>query len=154
MRSIACLLLVLLGPTPALAQQTASQWVWYPEKPASECLRENRWFRKTFDLPEKPQAAALWLLVDDSQRLWVNGQGPLQPLAGGEPLVLRFDVAALLQRGRNVLALIGWNGSGPAGVQPWGKAWPPSRNCTAPARLSTPSCCRNSRRRTCRDTRS
>lgn len=109
------LLLLSFCLVPAMAQQTASQWVWYPEQPANDCVRESRWFRKTFDLAEKPREASLWLLVDDSQQLWVNGQGPLSPM-GGEMHVHRYDLTALLQSGRNVLSLIGWNGGGPAGV--------------------------------------
>ena len=49
MRS-ASLALLLAYAVPCFAQQTASQWVWYPEQPASDCVRETRWFRKTFDV--------------------------------------------------------------------------------------------------------
>ncbi|MHB8997468.1 MAG: beta-galactosidase [Armatimonadota bacterium] len=115
MKSLIALLLALFS-SAALAQQTASQWVWYPEQPASECVRETRWFRKTFDLAEKPKAATLWLLVDDNQQLWVNGRGPLTPVLDEEQHVSRYDLSEALQAGRNVLALTGHNGGGPAGV--------------------------------------
>lgn len=109
-------LLALFFSLPALAQQTAAQWVWYPEQAASDCLRDTRWFRKTFDLPSKPTQSTLWLLVDDTQQLWVNGAGPLAPVKSEQLHVQRYDLTPLLQPGNNVLALTAWNGSGPAGV--------------------------------------
>lgn len=115
MKALRCCAVLLLL-TPVCAQDTASRWIWYPEQPAADCLRESRWFRKTFDLPAKPQTATLWLLVDDTRKLWVNGQGPLEPVRDETRHVAHYDLAPLLQAGRNLLALTAWNGSGPAGV--------------------------------------
>lgn len=107
--------LLLLAAASLPAQQTASQWVWYPERPAGDAVREDRFFRKTFDLPAKPAEASLWLLVDDRQTLWVNGRGPLEPVEEQQHS-RRFDLGTLLGAGRNVLAVQAWNGGGPAGV--------------------------------------
>ena len=122
MRS-ASLALLLACAVPCFAQQTAAQWIWYPEQPASDCIKESRWFRKTFDVAARfiaPNgamngAATLWLMVDDGQKLWVNGQGDLRPAASGRAWN-RYDVTGALQAGRNVLAVQGTNGTGPAGV--------------------------------------
>ena len=115
---LSCLALFLCA-LPCVAQQTAAQWVWYPEQPASDCVRQSRWFRKTFELPGGAQVpalqATLWLLVDDSQKLWVNGQGDLPVVESGRAWQ-RYDLGGALQAGRNVLAVQGTNGSGPAGV--------------------------------------
>lgn len=108
-------ILVSLCVAPAMAQQTAAQWVWYPEQPAGDCVNQNRWFRKTFELPDKPQQASLWLLVDNTQQLWVNGQGPLLPVQSDEDS-RRYDLTPLLQPGRNAIAVLGGNLTGPAGV--------------------------------------
>ncbi|MEN6301753.1 MAG: beta-galactosidase [Armatimonadia bacterium] len=108
-------LAALLFLAPAMAQDTASQWVWYPEQPASDAVRETRWFRKTFDLAEPPREASLWLLVDDNHQLWVNGQGPLTPAEAIEG-TQRYDLTAVLAQGKNVLAISAYNGGGPAGV--------------------------------------
>ncbi len=73
MRSVV-LTVLLVCAGPCLAQQTAAQWIWYPEQPASDCIKESRWFRKTFDVAAPfvapggamNRAATLWLLVDDN----------------------------------------------------------------------------------------
>lgn len=112
MRRLACLLLLALA-LPAVAQQTAARWIWYPEQPAGDCVRENRWLRKAFDLPAKPTQATLYLTVDDGRELFVNGQGPVQSAPDNGQ---RFDLGGLLQAGHNALALEVYNASGPAGA--------------------------------------
>ena len=71
MRLRPSLLLSLILAAPVCAQQTASQWIWYPEQPAADCVKEDRWFRRAFDLTAAPTQATLWLMVDDNQKLWV-----------------------------------------------------------------------------------
>ncbi len=97
------------------APMTAAQWVWYPEDAAHDCYKESRWFRASFELDAAPVEANLWLLVDDRQDLWVNGQGPLESVERREASQ-RYDLAGLLAQGRNVLAVEGWNGTSVAGV--------------------------------------
>ncbi len=108
-------LIPLLAATPVLAQQTASQWIWYPEVPAVDCVNQSRWLRRVFDLPAGVKSAALWLGVDDGARLWVNGKGPLSPVEG-RGVAQRWDLAAILHPGRNVLACEVSNGPGAAGL--------------------------------------
>ncbi len=122
MRRLVVLTLVICA-TAGFAQDTAAKWIWYPEQPASDCIKESRWFRKTFDVAARfiapggamNGAATLWLLVDDNQKLWVNGRGDLRPVETGRAWN-RYDVAGALRAGRNVLAVQGTNGTGPAGV--------------------------------------
>ncbi|MCK5802214.1 MAG: beta-galactosidase [Lentisphaeria bacterium] len=113
---VACLFtLVLTLTAPAHAQTTAAQWIWYPESPAVDCYKEFRWFRASFDLEDHIAEATLWLLVDDRHVLWLNGIGPLKPVETRDSSH-RYDVAKALARGRNVIAIEGWNGGNVAGV--------------------------------------
>ncbi|GAH33202.1 unnamed protein product, partial [marine sediment metagenome] len=107
--------LIVIAAVPVEAQQTASQWVWFPESAPNDCIRESRWLRKSFDLPADVKSAALWLLVDDRHALWVNG------VALSEPVERRgssccYDLTRLLRAGRNVIAVEAFNAGGPAGV--------------------------------------
>lgn len=108
-------LVTLLLAAPLFAQQTASQWIWYPESAPNECVNQSRWFRKSFDLPGNVKSASLWLMVDDGCRLWVSGQGPLRPTEV-HGAACRYDLSKLLQPGRNLVAIEAYNGPGPAGV--------------------------------------
>lgn len=107
------LLLVVAGPL--VAQETACQWVWYPESPAAEAVAAYRYFRRVFELPGPVRGADLWFLVDDGGEPWVNGQlvrNPTQQIASTRC----FDVTTLLRPGRNVLAARVRNDVGPAGL--------------------------------------
>lgn len=106
---------ILSGMGISEGQKTAAQWIWFPEQPATDCIRETRWLRKSFTLPAVPQRARLWLLVDDSHKIWINGQGPLEPEAKGRAW-LRYEVGPVLREGRNVLAVEAMNATGPAGL--------------------------------------
>ncbi len=109
---IGCILVIAAS---AVAQDTAAQWIWYPEDASRDCYKTSRWFRAEFDLDAAPVEASLWLLVDDRQTLWVNGQGPLEE-AERTLASLRYDLTGVVAQGRNVFALEGWNGSSVAGV--------------------------------------
>ena len=71
----AVMILILLAGV-AVAQDTAAKWIWYPEDAPHDAREQSRFFRYTFDLRQAPEDATLWLMVDDSQKLWVNGEGP------------------------------------------------------------------------------
>ena len=106
---------LLAAAVAAAAPQTAARWVWYPEDAPHDCYKDSRRFRVRFELDGVVANASLWLLVDDRQKLWVNGHGPLAP-AERRFASLRYEVGKLLARGRNVLAIEGWNGTSVAGV--------------------------------------
>ena len=66
-------------------------------------------FRRIFDLEEVPARVPLRLSADSRYVLWVNGaevgRGPIR----SQPRRLRYDeydIAAYLQRGRNVVAVL------------------------------------------------
>jgi hypothetical protein len=109
---VACSLLLTL---PALAQDTACKWIWYPESPAAEAVEADRFFRQTFDLTGPVKSADLWFLTDDGGAIWVNGQ-PLPEPAERLDATGRHDVTPLLQVGRNVLAAKVHNNLGIAGL--------------------------------------
>ncbi len=113
--TIAVALVAVVLATTASAQHTAAQWVWYPEDASHDCYKDSRWFRASFELDAAPVEANLWLLVDDRQTLWVNGEGPLESVERREAS-LRYDLTGLLTQGRNVFAIEGWNGTSVAGV--------------------------------------
>jgi hypothetical protein len=103
------------GATSLRGQDTAAKWIWYPEDPAKECVKQKRWFRKSFELRASVKSAELWFLADDRQSLWVNGHGVGDPLErrGSSQ---RYDLSERLSRGSNQLAVEGYNASGPAGI--------------------------------------
>lgn len=105
--------LVVVGP--ARAQETAAQWIWYPEDAVYEGRNADRFFRHTFELPAPPRHAELWLMVDDSQALWVNGQGPLEP-EERRAAAARYLLTDLLRMGANLLAVQAHNATSVAGV--------------------------------------
>ena len=108
-------LLMLLAAVPVEAQQTASQWIWFPESAPNDCIRESRWLRTSFDLPADVKSADLWLLVDDRHALWVNGAALSDPVER-RGSSCRYALTELLRPGRNVIAIEAYNATGPAGV--------------------------------------
>lgn len=108
-------LLMLIAAVPVEAQQTASQWIWFPESAPNDCIRESRWLRKSFDLPADVKSADLWLLVDDGHALWVNGAALSDPVER-RGSSCRYALTELLRPGRNVIAIEAYNAGGPAGV--------------------------------------
>ena len=99
----------------SVAQETAAKWIWYPEDTTSEAREQARWFRYAFELPQAPTQASLWLMVDDRQTLWVNGEGPLEP-EERNTAAWRYDLTEHLRAGANLLAIEAWNATSVAGV--------------------------------------
>ncbi len=88
------------APTP--------QWIW--TKSASD--QQVVYFRKSFELAAQPKAAKLFTTCDNKAQIWINGQD-----AGTSPdwmYPIEKDVAKLLKKGRNVIAVRGQNASGAA----------------------------------------
>lgn len=115
MHRIALLISLLLTANSALAQETAANWIWYPEVASGECVNQSRYLRKAFEVPQKPVSAHIDVVVDDRQTVFVNGQGPLSamPRDAGPP---RYDLTELLHPGKNVIAIEALNVTGPAGI--------------------------------------
>ena len=88
-----------------------AKWIWAQGDP--EEVRVIH-VRKAFSLADPPEHASIVATADNSFRLFVNGTPALEGGAWSE--LYRGDVAPLLRRGRNVLALEAKNEDGPAGV--------------------------------------
>ncbi len=80
------------------------QWIWKGPQPERN---QSVFFRKTFELPEKPQRAHLWAAAD-VMIVYVNGE-KLVLQRGWENLFYR-DIAPLLEKGENLIAVEGFNG--------------------------------------------
>ena len=85
-----------------------SRAVYLGEPPRDD--GKNRWFffRRTFDLADKPERSEIAITVDGRYRLFVNGdyvgRGPVR----ANPLFQRYDtydIAKFLRAGRNVIAV-------------------------------------------------
>lgn len=111
----ATMLFIWLATAPVFAQQTAANWIWYPEVASGECIDESRYLRKTFDLPDGFMTAFLDVVVDDQQTVFANGQGPLKPVERDSGPT-RYDLTRILRPGRNVIAIEAHNVTGPGGV--------------------------------------
>src|ERR1700730_3383359 len=69
-------------------------------------------FRKSIDLPDKPEQFIVNISADNRYRLLVNGQLASSGPARGDPAHWRYetaDLAPYLHAGRNVLAALVWN---------------------------------------------
>jgi len=113
--TVALLLTTFLLGGALHAQDTAAKWIWYPESASTDCIKQKRWFLKSFELPAAPTAAELWLLADDHQSLWVNGRR-IETSAEARGSSQRYDLRDALRAGDNVLAIEGYNAIGLAGI--------------------------------------
>jgi len=69
-------------------------------------------FRRSFDLPVKPESFIIHVSADNRYRLFVNGQSVSTGPARGDLEHWRFetvDIAPYLKKGKNVLAAVVWN---------------------------------------------
>ena len=81
-------------------------WIWFPEgNPLEDAPAAARFFRRSFELSGKgkPQAATLRIAADDRATIWLNGTklGDATNYKAPE----EFEVADLLRRGGNVIAV-------------------------------------------------
>ncbi|MGI6128315.1 MAG: family 78 glycoside hydrolase catalytic domain, partial [Planifilum sp.] len=97
------------------------KWIWYPEgNPAQGAPEAERYFRKTFHLPEDREITAgrLLLTADDGFVLYVNGErvasSPRVTDSWKEAMLV--DVASALKPGANVFAIEAINDGSAAGL--------------------------------------
>src|SRR5438309_11347357 len=100
--------LILSLAAPLFAQPANAwadaKWVW-DEPDANKVAQNNepRYLRLSFNLDAKPQAAELWITVDNVYVAYVNGQ---KVGADNEwSTIEKYDVAKHLVVGKNVLAI-------------------------------------------------
>jgi len=97
---------------PLRPRAWAAAWVWTPDQwqvAGSKCFA-----RRTFELPKRPARADIWIAVDNSYRLYVNGR--VVGAGGGWQPAERHNIAPYLQAGRNVIAVECSNADGPGGL--------------------------------------
>jgi hypothetical protein len=116
-----------LDPTyglPLPSQSASSQagppianWIWGSQTSDNQDV----YLRRAFTLPSMPKAAELYVNGDDSFTAYVNGHVlqqtiPVPPSTSTWQVTQTFDITSLMQPGKNVVAIIGHNISGAAGV--------------------------------------
>jgi hypothetical protein len=101
------------GRLPPLRPRAwAGAWVWTPDQwqvAGSRCFA-----RTTFELSQRPARAHIWIAVDNSYRLYVNGR--FVGAGGGWQPAERWNIAPYLEPGRNVIAIECANADGPGGL--------------------------------------
>ena len=107
----------------APANAPMGSWIWFPEgDPKRDAPTEPRYFRRTVTLEADSavKRATLTITADDSFTVWLNGKAIG---SGASHLNLfTFDVTAVVQKGRNVLAVQGNNSKAPVQLNPAGLA--------------------------------
>jgi putative heme-binding domain-containing protein len=132
---LTCLLLLtslamISQPLVAAPKKTpvwkGSNWVW--DRKGAVSSDSPRYLRRVFELAEKPVAAEIRITADNQYTLYVNGKK-----LGGDGAwesVEKFDIAKLLTKGKNVVAIEARNAGGPAAVIAWMKITGPKKKTT------------------------
>ncbi len=116
------LFFLLLFPLVASAQQGpvnpdllrnywTAKWIVHPTAPATQFGVFH--FRKTLDLTEKPARFVVHVSADHRYRLFVNGRPVSRGPARSDTWHWNYeslDIADFLQKGKNILAAVVWNG--------------------------------------------
>jgi hypothetical protein len=104
------------GATPLLRGQSllrrewTARWIAVPKAPKTEYGVYH--FRKTFDLPSRPERFLVHTSGDNRYQLFVNGQRAAWGPARGDLFHWRHetvDIAGFLHPGKNLLAAVVWN---------------------------------------------
>ena len=93
-----------------VARVWSAQWIAAPGAPANSYGVYH--FRRTIDLPARPERFVVHVSADNRYQLFVNGTRVSSGPARGDLFHWRYetlDVAAHLNTGRNVLAAVVWN---------------------------------------------
>src|ERR1035438_2529219 len=109
-------LLLAAGAAPLLRGQTllrrqwTARWIAVAAAPRTEYGVYH--FRKSFDLPARPERLLVHVSGDNRYQLFVNGQRAAWGPARGDLFHWRYetvDIAGFLHPGKNVLAAVLWN---------------------------------------------
>lgn len=104
---------------PASKASWDGHWVWYNENPVEEAVKEYRYFRYEFVLPEEATYAPLQIAVDDKFKLYVNGLFIDNTITDDSYTFGNVKVYFLedyLKKGKNVFAIKAYNRVSEAGV--------------------------------------
>jgi lysophospholipase L1-like esterase len=105
------LVAVLLSATTASAAEP--QWIWAAEGNPQDAPAENAYFRVAFQV-ENPKSGHVEITADNTYSLWINGERIGAGIDWQQ--IDRFDLTSRLIKGKNVIAVLGQNSSGPAGL--------------------------------------
>jgi hypothetical protein len=89
------------------------QWIWAAGGNPQESPAENAYFRIAFQV-ENPQSGYIEITADNSYSLWINGERIGAGIDWQQ--IDRFDLTSRLIKGKNVIAVLGVNSGGPAGL--------------------------------------
>ncbi len=93
-----------------LTQRWTAEWSMYPDGPSNDPAAFL--YRRTIDLPAKPDRFVVHVTADQRYRLFVNGVSVTNGPARGDLLHWRYesvDIAPFLKAGRNVVAARVWS---------------------------------------------
>ncbi|MDR1484650.1 MAG: hypothetical protein LBT09_07480, partial [Planctomycetaceae bacterium] len=101
-------------PLTRTTMHDSSVWIWNTEGEGEG--EGHAYFRRSFDLSDTTsiKKASIAVTADDDFKIWLNGKY----LGGGKMWnqIQNFDVSKILQKGKNVIAIEAFNGSGPRGL--------------------------------------
>jgi len=105
--------LALGGAAPAIYAQEA-EWIWSPDQQQGSVPVGSCYFRKSISV-RNAEAAKLIIAADDSYEVRVNGR--LVGNGSGAKRMVEYDIARMLSRGKNLIAIRVTNSaSGNAGL--------------------------------------
>jgi putative membrane-bound dehydrogenase-like protein len=118
-KTIPLVAVLFVGLTSSAFAQNATwadaKWIWdEPDANKNAQTNDPRYLRLSFNLDAKPQAAELWITVDNVYVAYVNGQKVGTDAEWST--VEKYDVAKHLVVGKNVLAIQATNQDGVAGA--------------------------------------
>lgn len=91
------------------------QWFWYPdEDPTKETEEGTRYFVRILNLKETPEGGEIQCWADDKALVYINGQRTINVAYGDRPKTR--EITSRLKKGRNILAVEGYNAVGAAGI--------------------------------------
>jgi alpha-L-rhamnosidase len=108
---------------PSIEFLTDTNWIWFPEgKPAESAPPEERFFRRTFEIPKDRtiRSATLRITADDRCSIFINGRDIGS--RSGHRSAKEMDITKRLETGKNVLAVSAKNegeNANPAGLVAW-----------------------------------
>ena len=110
---------VYMVAKPADSSDWAGRWVWYPEDPVKDAVKQYRYFRYEFVLEDEAEYAPLQMTVDDKYAFYLNGKLIDENWDAGNDSwanVASYDLTGKVKKGRNVIALKCYNLVSEAGV--------------------------------------
>ncbi len=116
---------LLQTDTPVRETGWSGQWVWYEANPGQTSLNQSRYFRYTFNLPEKATYAPFQISCDDIYKVYVNGHDIISILSDKNEkeyttihynVVEHYMIEEFLKEGENIIAIEGTNGTSTAAL--------------------------------------